>query len=226
MDDEADIYEGVRAQFPLSFGKQTKSQTPLELVHNATRRNTAANDGKPSASEKTTSLPSLSSSSQEWINSVRNSNPRNSSRDGDGLVGPPRPPAGPEEEDEKMIGPPPGSGGAGDGDEDEEAPIGPPRPPSGKGDDDNGGDGTSIGPPRPPPGALETDSDEDSDEDADDDPGYRIPLSNEIVLKGHTKVKHITDMFPRISRLGFAITLLLFYGCTRKLPRYFLIASQ
>ncbi|KAL1546637.1 WD repeat-containing protein 70-like [Salvia divinorum] len=212
MDDEADIYEGVRAQFPLSFGKQSKSQTPLELVHNATRRTTGASatstdeNDKQSASMKTDAFPSLSSSSQDWINSFRNPNPRNSSRDGEvrTLVGPPRPPAILDQEDEMPIGTTPGSGGAGNEDEeprigpprpppgtaendDDEPTIGPPRPPPGKADDD---DGPAIGPPRPP-GAIDSDEDEDEEEDADeedDDPGYRVPLSNEIVLKGHTKV--------------------------------------
>ncbi|MCD7471290.1 hypothetical protein HAX54_011625 [Datura stramonium] len=40
MADEAEIYDGARAQFPMSFGKQAKSQASLELVHNATRRTT------------------------------------------------------------------------------------------------------------------------------------------------------------------------------------------
>lgn len=194
MDDEA---EEIRAQFPLSFGKQSKSQTPLELVHNATRRttgadatSTAAND-KPFASKKTTvAFPSLSGSgsSQDWINSFRNSNPRNSSANGDRdkLVGPPNPPVDSEEEDERTIGPPPGSGSAGG--EDEELLIGPPRPPPGNAEDGDD-DEPVIGPPRPPLGALDSDSDEDAAADEeDDDSGYRLPMSNEIVLKGHTKV--------------------------------------
>ncbi|XP_042012055.1 WD repeat-containing protein 70-like [Salvia splendens] len=107
----------------------------------------------------------------DWINSFRNSNPRNSNRGGDvaALIGPPRPPAVLDEEDE-----------------DEDSRIGQPRPPPGAAGDDD--DGLTIGPPRPPPGS--TDSDEDKDEDADEedeDPGYRVPMSNEIVLKGHTK---------------------------------------
>lgn len=190
MDDEADIHEGIRAQFPMSFGKKSKSQTPLEHVHNSTRRttgaaatSTAAND----ASKNANAFPSLSSSSQDWINSFRNSNPRNSNGDGDRLFGPPRPQPVTEEEDEKMIGPPPVSGGV----VDEEPQIGPPRPPPGKAEDEDD-DGAMIGPPRPPLGALDTDSDEDDEEeDADEEsdaPGYRVPMSNEIVLKGHTKV--------------------------------------
>ena len=81
--------------------------------------------------------------------------------------------------------------------------IGPPRPPPQlptvheEAEDE---DGAMVGPPRPPP-SKEGDEDEDEDEDEDDgdddddddmdDDGEdfgRIPLSNEIVLRGHTKV--------------------------------------
>ncbi|KAG6403119.1 hypothetical protein SASPL_135336 [Salvia splendens] len=158
---------------------KSKSQTPLELIHNTSRRTSSisAND-TPSASNKIDAFPSLSTSSQDWINSFRNSNPRNSNRGGDvaALIGPPRPPAVLDEEDE-----------------DEDSRIGQPRPPPGAAGDDD--DGLTIGPPRPPPGS--TDSDEDKDEDADEedeDPGYRVPMSNEIVLKGHTKVKRLADL--------------------------------
>ena len=60
MEEEGDIYDGVRAQFPLSFGKQSKPQTPLEAIHNATRRS--------NSNPKTTNdLPSISSSSRECL---------------------------------------------------------------------------------------------------------------------------------------------------------------
>lgn len=65
--------------------------------------------------------------------------------------------------------------------------IGPPRPPPPS--DEDGG--PIIGPPRPPPSdRTDSDDDEDDDDDSDDEPDdlNRIPLSNEIVLKGHTKV--------------------------------------
>ncbi|KAK4418450.1 WD repeat-containing protein 70 [Sesamum alatum] len=212
MEDEAEIFEGLRSQFPLSFGKQSKSETPLELIHNATRRATAAavNSDKPSAStssDRANAFPSLSSSSKGWLDSLKNSNPRNpkkkakedeligpprrpvsSEEDGPAIIGPPRPPPGSgvvDEDDELVIGPPrPPPGGGGE--DDDEPMVGPPRPPPGRdGEDDD--DGPVIGPPRPPPGHMESDSDEDMDEE-DEDSGYRIPLSNEIVLKGHTKV--------------------------------------
>ncbi|XP_011080128.1 WD repeat-containing protein 70 [Sesamum indicum] len=216
MEDEAEIFEGLRSQFPLSFGKQSKSETPLELIHNATRRaaaaattSTAVNSDKPSAStssDKANAFPSLSSSSKGWLDSLKNSNPRNPkkkakedeligpprrpvSSDGTAIIGPPRPPPGSgvvDEDDEPVIGPPrPRPGGDGD-DDDDEPMVGPPRPPpGGEGEDDDGG--SMIGPPRPPPGGMQSDSDEDMDEE-DENSGYRIPLSNEIVLKGHTKV--------------------------------------
>lgn len=83
--------------------------------------------------------------------------------------------------------------------------IGPPRPPPrsssrGEGEDADGG---MIGPPRPPPVKDDDEEDEDDDDDDDDDGDdsddemeddgeryNRIPLSNEVVLRGHTKVAH------------------------------------
>lgn len=222
MDDEAEMYDGIRAQFPLSFGKQSKSQTPLELIHNTTRRSTvsAAFDAsnsepgvKPSTStsdSKNDVFPPLSSSSKAWLESVRKPNPKSKiggnsdgGRNQSKLIGLPRPPV---DEAGPIIGHdclPPGSY-AGDGPE-----IGPPRPPSGgyveDGNDDDGDgleigpprppqdgdaeddDEPMVGPPRPPSGQIELDSDEDVDEENSDD-AFRIPMSNEIVLKGHTKV--------------------------------------
>lgn len=93
------------------------------------------------------------------------------------MVGPPRPP----EEDE--------DGGA---------MIGPPRPPVGLGSGEEGDeDGEMIGPPRPPPGSNfgASSSEDDSDEDELGN-RFRIPLSNEIVLKGHTKVLVSSLLFP------------------------------
>lgn len=73
-----------------------------------------------------------------------------------------------------------------DGDEEDGEMIGPPRPPVISQVEEE----VEIGPPRPPVGVMESDS--DKDDDLDGDQGgvnrYRIPLNNEIVLKGHTKV--------------------------------------
>ncbi|KAJ8747191.1 hypothetical protein K2173_010024 [Erythroxylum novogranatense] len=161
MEDEADMYDGLRAHFPLSFGKQSKSQAPLEQIHNATRRT-------PSA---------------EIHNSERsfpNPNPRPT-------IGPPRPPLFQSNSGDRVtddgdarIGPPPPPLVQEEGDG--EATVGAPRRPSGDEDD-----GVMIGPPRPPPAM--SDSDDDVEEEEEEEKNrYRIPMSNEIVLKGHTKV--------------------------------------
>lgn len=167
VDDEEEVYEGVRSQFPFSFGKQTKSQTPLEQIHNTTRRTTLL---PPTANS---SLPSISSSSRDWIKSVTNPNPKskrhNINQDTD-TIGPPRPPAAANSKD----------------DDDDEL-IGPPPPPS-TGVDDDEDDGELIGPPRPPPSDDSDSDDVDVDVDVDETQQFRIPLSNEIVLKGHSKV--------------------------------------
>ncbi|GAV84173.1 WD40 domain-containing protein [Cephalotus follicularis] len=126
-EDEGEIYDGVRAQFPLTFGKQSKSQTPLEAIHNSTRRHTSAPNPNPN------------------------------------------PP----------IGPPLQITNADDDDDDGQAMIGPPRPPPPQLNSEEEDD-VMVGPPRPPP-----DSDDEEEEEGN---RFRIPMSNEIVLKGHTKI--------------------------------------
>lgn len=181
MEDEADIYEGVRAQFPLSFGKQSKAQVSLEAIHNATRRPSTAttaavaDDHLPSSSSQSLptsnprndSFPSLATSSKAWLDSVKKPNSSaNPNPNDDVTIGPPRPPS------------------------DEGGMIGPPRPVSGDGvdndnDDDDDDSETMIGPPRPP---VRSDTEDEGESDAEEENAHRIPLSNEIVLKGHTKV--------------------------------------
>ncbi|KAL8143010.1 hypothetical protein V2J09_016042 [Rumex salicifolius] len=137
MEDDADIFDGVRAQFPLSFGKQIKSQTPLE--------------------------------------------------DGDMVALKPRPK---DDEEGAIVGPPPPPPSGSVADEDDEGMVGPPPPPIGSIVDDDDDDGPLIGPPMPLVRSRSHDSDEE-DEDAmeeEEEENYRIPMSNEIVLKGHTKV--------------------------------------
>ena len=60
MEEDGDIYDGAPAQFPISFGKQSKPQTPLEAIHTATRR---SNSNPKTAND----LPSISSSSRECL---------------------------------------------------------------------------------------------------------------------------------------------------------------
>ncbi|WJX79109.1 hypothetical protein P8452_62260 [Trifolium repens] len=151
MEEEGEIYDGVRAEFPLSFGKQSKSQTPLETIHNATRRSSSA---VPNSND----FPSISSSSKEWLHSVRSS--KN-----------PTPPP-PLHDDSPLVGPPP-----------------PPPHNNHEEEEDDDDDDEMIGPPPPPPGSNLDDSDAEDDSDQDQPSNrFRIPLSNEIVLKGHTKV--------------------------------------
>ena len=51
-------------------------------------------------------------------------------------------------------------------------------------------EGPEFGPARPPANAQDSDQEEEEDEDmaADDEDPYRVPLSNEISLKGPKKV--------------------------------------
>ncbi|CAL4942213.1 unnamed protein product [Urochloa decumbens] len=150
--------EAMRAFFPVSFGKAPAR--PSSAASSTAHSSTLRKPQNPSYPK-----PSASSAADD---------------DGGAMIGPPRPPPAPAGEDD---------------DEDGGGMIGPPRPPPpsthGDGEDDEGG--AMIGPPRPPP-AEEEDDDEDDDDDDDDmdddgDVGFnRIPLSNEIVLRGHTKV--------------------------------------
>ncbi|KAM3376472.1 WD repeat-containing protein 70 [Capsicum galapagoense] len=216
-DDEAEMYDGVRAQFPLSFGKQPQAHKSLQLIHNSTRRTTnssavitttstsAAAGSKLEASP----FPSLSTSSKSWLNSLKNPNYKSN------IIGPTRPNTGlssrndkseEEEEDSAIIGPRRPAVDAKTEDDEEGEMIGPPRPvvdaKTGYEDDEEGEmigpprpavdakagedeDGEMIGPPRPP---RQDSEDEMEEEEEEEQNRYRIPLSNEIVLKGHTKV--------------------------------------
>ncbi|XAR58077.1 hypothetical protein NMG60_11026454 [Bertholletia excelsa] len=188
MDDDAEIYDGIRAQFPLTFGKQSKPVTPLEAVHNATRRSTAAAATATNEQSSSTNgnnskgFPSLSSSSKAWLESLKNPDSSSSSRSNSNPN-----PSRASDDDGAMVGPPPPSLGSdsANGGEDESVMIGPPRPPAFHDEDDD--DDQMIGPPPPPPGSISDDSDAENS-DNEDEGQYRIPLSHEILLKGHNKV--------------------------------------
>ncbi|KAB5527886.1 hypothetical protein DKX38_021733 [Salix brachista] len=175
---EAEVYDGVRAQFPLTFGKQSKSQTPLEKIHNTTIRK-APPTSAANAEAQSTSFPSLSSSSKAGLDSLR---PTPKSSSNPTLSPGPPPPQSTGSNSfvaHVSIGPPRPQALDVDEEEDGEVMVGPPRPPPGLADDDDDDeDGVMIGPLRPPAPA-------DSDEE---DLLYRIPTSNEIVLGGHSKV--------------------------------------
>lgn len=220
MADESELYDGIRAQFPLTFGKQAQSQTPLEIVHSTTRREAADANPKPSSStSKDKPFPSISSSSQAWLESFKKPNPSNSKRSV--TFGPSRPGAdlgpgnGEEEEEEEaaVIGPPRPSVATADEDEDEDGPvIGPPRPPP----VDDEEDGPMIGPPAPPPGSVGSDSDEEMEEEEGN--RYRIPQSNEIVLKGHSKVPSFLP--PARKKVHIFIRFLTFHLHSMNLNGY------
>ncbi|XP_009612613.1 uncharacterized protein [Nicotiana tomentosiformis] len=223
MADEAEIYDGIRAEFPLSFGKQAKSQAPLELVHNATRRTTAAADGKhePSSSKiEAKPFPSLSSSSKSWLNSLKNPKPNSK------IIGPGRPPLGlgssdvKEEEEGAMIGLPRPAGDAKTEEDEDGEMIGPPRPPVEEEDE------LMIGPPAPPPfGSMGSDSEDDMEEEKEEHNQYRIPLSNEIILKGHTKVVAALAVDPSGSRVlsgsyDYTVRMYDFQGMNARLQSF------
>lgn len=76
--------------------------------------------------------------------------------------------------------------------EEEDAMIGPPPPPPQPEVSQDEDDQMMIGPPRAPPPSDQLGSDDEDEMDSDDEDGpeefRRIPLSNEIVLRGHSKV--------------------------------------
>ena len=184
MEDEAEIYDGVRAQFPLSFGKQSKPQTSLEAIHSTTRRSTnTATATATATTNKTDELPSLSSSSKDWLSSLRNPNSNSSTNEDEAdLIGPPRPPPDDEDEDVGPI-------------------IGPPRPSAAQLESIDEEE-EMVGPPRPPPGMSFGDSEDEVEEEEETENQYRIPLSNEIVLKGHTKV--FLSLSPSLTFVSFS----------------------
>lgn len=168
---EDDELEAMRAHFPLSFGKSSNvPPKPTEAIHSATRRTDAG------VSSSDSGFPSLSSSSKSWLQSVRapKRNPKSNPApppDDDVSLGPPPPPPPPSQEKEE--------------EDDDGVMVGPPPPPPPKGSDD---EDDMIGPPPPPPPHVDSDEDEDDVDDEEEENRYKIPLSNEIQLKGHTKV--------------------------------------
>lgn len=168
---EDDELEAMRAHFPLSFGKSSNvPPKPTEAIHSATRRTDAG------VSSSDSGFPSLSSSSKSWLQSVRapKRNPKSNPApppDDDVSLGPPPPPPPPSQEKEE--------------EDDDGVMVGPPPPPPPKGSDD---EDDMIGPPPPPPPHVDSDEDEDDVDDDEEENRYKIPLSNEIQLKGHTKI--------------------------------------
>ena len=146
--------EAMRAFFPVSFGKKTKSSlfSPA-AAHSATRR-TTPNSSAPSSSKSwpaTPGSPKLGSRSRHPDEEEAATGSQQEEEDSP-MIGPPRPPEfEPEREPEEI-----------------------------------------IGPPRPQIHPDITDSDSDDDSEGDfgglPDDAFQLPLSNEIVLRGHSRV--------------------------------------
>ncbi|KAJ7531036.1 hypothetical protein O6H91_14G029800 [Diphasiastrum complanatum] len=236
--DEADVHEGIRAQFPLSFGKQEQKQTPLEIVHMKTKRADEDFDGENVAVQETLKQRSkinkktvrflvqgeedaegLRRADEVLVKEGVDGRRRNVKKDDciglplpttldgtnkDEMIGLPLPLADDNNENETplddandngMIGPPrPPQDALYDNK------IGPPRPPEGYSSIVDGSNGDEmIGPPLPPDFTKESSSSGEG-EGEDEDP-YLVPVSNEIILRGSTKVVSALAVDPSGSRV-------------------------
>ncbi|WOL00178.1 WD repeat-containing protein 70 [Canna indica] len=153
-----DMDEAIRAQFPFSFGKPSKPKSQSSAAHSATRRTTSSASANPKPASGPVRSDQAKTFELDKPFSSRSSEGPKVSEDDD--------------DDDPVIGPPP-----------------PPPMPAGP---EEGDEELLVGPPRPPAFYSEqNDSDDESDSselDGDVDDLPRIPLTNEIVLKGHTKV--------------------------------------
>lgn len=167
MDGEMD--EAMRAHFPVSFGKQSTAQH-RPSVHLTTHRTLepAAN-----ASCSTGADAAIKSS---WVSEPKKPSPTAANL---------------EENAIRHLLPPPSVSDQHEASHDDDGVvIGPPPPPPSSSemfDVEEEEEEEMIGPPRPPQSTLDDGSDSDLDDLPPDDE-LRIPLSNEIVLKGHSRV--------------------------------------
>lgn len=190
LGDEADVHEGLRAHFPLSFGRQEAKSVTLESIHSKTKRD--ADHSSLKASNKSKAVPARSSGPVQFVSAkVEVFGPQRppTTNDDEDIVGPPRPQTG-LDDDDVAVGPPRPAAV-----EENEDIVGPPRPPTTVDDDD------MVGPPRPGESSTEDDDDDDDGDAEEDEDEFRVPLSNEIVLKGHTKVVTAIAVDPTGSRV-------------------------
>lgn len=132
------------------------------------------------------------------------------------MIGPPRPPPGFSANDD-------GGDEDGEDDDDDGVMVGPPPPPPrnlGDDDDDEEEEEAMIGPPRPPV----VDSDEEEEEEEEEN-RYRLPLSNEIVLKGHNKIVSALAVDPTGSRVlsgsyDYTVRMFDFQGMNSRLSSF------
>ncbi|XP_024530300.1 WD repeat-containing protein 70 [Selaginella moellendorffii] len=194
-----EFYEAdqLRGHFPVSFGRQEKSIASVEVVHTLTKRSSSEDETQlnKNLSER------LKKVAEANHNLERPSEQSLSTREDGSMVGPPRP----EEEEaaaEELIGPPRPSTAALSDEKDDTEPA-------------------LIGPPRPNDGAG-SDSDEEEEEDDDE---YHVPLSNEIILGGHTKVVAALAIDPSGSRVltgsyDYSIRMYDFQGMDSRLQSF------
>lgn len=223
IEDEAQVFEGLRAHFPLSFGRQETKKLSLESIHAATKRqsssssiNAGKKQSKGSLQDRFLTTGSYTHKSpadhnhldtQASVKRVHGPLPMGSSE-----------PLKPHESIaivQQEVG----------GDEGE-AMVGPPLPPNASLSKENGDD---IGPPPFPSGeTLSSTDDEDGDTDGDDEDdsySYRVPMSNEIVLKGHTKVVSALAVDPTGSRVltgsyDYSVRMYDFQGMDSRLQSF------
>lgn len=249
--DEANVQEGLRAFFPLSFGKLEKKEVPLESLHSATKR---PHDPQPKPLKPQSGKKGwLQDLNPKPIGPVMPSSdlaelprpPIGPQRPPSNLVELPRPPIGPQRPSpgsaESIVGPPRPphlEESAIEDEDDSDQLVGPPRPPQFSGDTDEE-EGPPIGPPRPPLNVEEEGnngsfeamtyrredeiSDEYSEEEGDD--MLRLPLSNEIVLKGHTKIVSALAVDHTGSRVltgsyDYSVRMYDFQGMTSQLRSF------
>eukprot|EP01018_Ginkgo_biloba_P021759 Gb_32940 [translate_table: standard] len=261
--DEADMQEGLRAFFPLSFGKQEKKQVSLEAIHSATKR---AEEPQPKRLEQRFG-------SKGWLQDLKRpvskgkanaksvigpTEPSENLENEDAVVGTQRPCQVLDQDEEPMIGPSRPSITLRD--EEPDAMIGPPRPPQyTRDEDDDDNEENMIGSPRPSHYRRDQDDEEeqmigpprpqilqnqendlemvdslkhrrDSDEtSSNSDDGetnlFRVPISNEIVLKGHTKVVSALAIDHTGSRVltgsyDYSVRMYDFQGMTSQLRSF------
>ncbi|KAG0453814.1 hypothetical protein HPP92_025118 [Vanilla planifolia] len=192
--------EAMRAHFPLSFGRQSKPQS--QSANSTTERSLDAHS-IPSSSNA-----SLATAKPSWMVTIKRPNPNSRN--------PPLSDASCEVDNDKEA----------ETESDDDAMIGPtlPLPPLPGKYDKEAGEEMMVGPPR----SLQATLDDESDSDLDDLPmeeSSRIPLSNEIVLKGHSRIVSALAVDHSGSRVlsgsyDYTVRMYDFHGMTSKLQSF------
>ncbi|KAL2632458.1 hypothetical protein R1flu_017144 [Riccia fluitans] len=172
---EAELHAGLRASFPLSFGKQENKVVPLENVHLKTRRPGTGEDREHRSSGSSENVSGIRDGNKEVVRPsiLRKTRPEIGHEQS-------RMPPQYVREEEPMVGPQinsVGDRGQQNSDSDEALESGPPAS-SGR--------------------FMVDDSSEEDDENEDE---FRVPVSNQVVLKGHTKVVSALAVDPTGSRV-------------------------